>query len=431
MAAPRRVIVDDAARTVSPSFRIAAGDRVRLDGDRLVTKGRTRTALVRSLLPWKGGDFYDPAKLALLERRLTDTGVFESITVSLAPKADTVDGLRPVIVSLADRLPHTLELGAGISSSEGSGVSARLTRYNLLGRADSLILTAHAYDIQQKLDVELDLPDWLRPDLTLKVGTGLIGDRTLAYDDLGGGVRADVERRFSLTSFISLGGALDYASTREKDAVNAQAIPVGVNLNLLIATLRAGFSLDRSSDPLNPVRGWRLQGQLEPTLITGDRQLGYVKAWSQVSGYLPLQDDGATVVAARLKIGDIFGGQIPTVPADRRFYAGGGGSVRGYSYQAVGPRLSDNTPQGGLSVVESSLELRQRLNGNFGVVGFVDAGMIGAGETPNFRDFSVGAGVGLRYNLGFAPFRVDIATPLDPRRGDPAVQIYLSIGQSF
>ncbi len=430
-AQPRQVTVDDTAHTVAPGFRIAAGDRVRLGGARVVTKGRTRASLVSGMAPWRTGDYYDPAKLALLERRLSDTGVFDQITVALAPKTDAVDGLRPVVVSLAERAPHTIELGAGYSSSEGSGVDAKLIRYNLLGRGDSLIFTGKLYDIQQKLDVELDLPHWRRADQTLKVGADVLGDRTPAYDDFGGGVRADVERRFTATSFITVGGALDYTVTREKDAVNLQAIPVGENLDLLIATLRAGFALDRSNDPLDPIRGWRLQAQVEPTAITGDRRLVYLKSWAQASGYLPLQGDGATVIAARFKIGDILGGDIPDVPADRRFFAGGGGSVRGYDYQGVGPRLSDNTPEGGVSLVETSLELRQRLNDRFGVVGFVDAGSLGMSQTPNFTDFSVGAGVGLRYNLGFAPFRLDIATPLDPRKGDPEVQVYLSIGQSF
>ena len=430
-AEPRRVVVDDAARTVTPAFRVAAGDRVRLDGARVVTKGRTRVSLVRGLLPWKSGDYYDPAKLALLERRLSDTGVFDQITVALAPKAAAVDGLRPVVVSLAERPRRTIELGAGISSSEGSGVDAKLIRYNLLGRGDSLTLTGRLYDIQQKLDLELDLPDWRRPDQTLKIGVDILRDRTPAYDDFGGGGRVDIERRFTPTSYISFGGALDYDVTREKDAINLQATPVGENLDLLIATLRAGFALDRSNDPLDPVRGWRLQAEAEPTAITGDRQLVYLKTWAQVSGYLPLERDDATVIAARLKIGDILGGDIPDVPADRRFYAGGGGSVRGYDYQGVGPRLSDNTPEGGISLVETSVELRRRLDNRFGVVGFIDAGSVGMDANPSFDNFSVGAGIGLRYNLGFAPLRVDVATPIDPRKGDPPIQLYLSIGQSF
>jgi translocation and assembly module TamA len=137
------------------------------------------------------------------------------------------------------------------------------------------------------------------------------------------------------------------------------------------------------------------------------------------------------VLAARLKLGSIVGGDIPAVPADRRFFAGGGGSVRGFNYQGVGPQLSDGTPLGGDSLFETSFELRQHVTGPWSVVGFVDAGSLGPTLVPDFQDVSVGAGVGVRYNLGFAPLRVDIATPVTRRKGDPLFQLYLSIGQNF
>ena len=127
----------------------------------------------------------------------------------------------------------------------------------------------------------------------------------------------------------------------------------------------------------------------------------------------------------------MLGGTVEEVPASRRFYAGGGGSVRGYAYQAIGPRYGDNTPVGGTSLFETSLELRQKIGERWGVVAFVDAGAVGAGDFPTGDQFSAGVGVGVRYDLGFGPIRADIAIPLDQREGDPAFQIYLSIGQSF
>jgi len=137
------------------------------------------------------------------------------------------------------------------------------------------------------------------------------------------------------------------------------------------------------------------------------------------------------VLAGRLEYGSILGGAIPAVPADRRFYSGGGGSVRGYAYQAVGPRLSNNQPLGGLSLAEASFEVRHSLNSRWGVAAFVDAGTVGLAQAPDFHDTSVGAGVGVRYNLGFGPLRLDLATPLNPREGDSRIQVYISIGQSF
>ncbi len=428
---PRKVVVDYADRSVKPTFNIAAGDLIRLDGVKVITKGRTRAGWVRGLAPWKHGDRYSPEAVAKLERRLTDAAVYDSVTVSLAPKAQSVGDERPVLVSLSDRPRRTIELGAGYSTSEGSGVDGKYFIYNRLGRADTVTLTAILYDIQQKLDLELALPDWRRPDQTLRIGGGLLADRTAAYDDAGGGVRLDVDRHFTKTTFITLGGALDYAATREKTAINLLATPVGVDLKLFITTGLAAFALDRSNDPLNPTRGWRLEARVEPTSIVGDRNLVYLKTQTQASAYLPLDSSAATVIAGRLKLGSILGGSIPDVPADRRFYAGGGGSVRGYGYQAVGPRLIDNTPEGGLSLLESSLELRQRLSRQWGGVAFVDAGAVGSGSTPDFRNVSVGVGVGVRYDLGFGPLRLDVATPLNPRQGDGRVQVYISIGQAF
>jgi translocation and assembly module TamA len=65
------------------------------------------------------------------------------------------------------------------------------------------------------------------------------------------------------------------------------------------------------------------------------------------------------------------------------------------------------------------------------VVAFLDAGSVSTQVNPDFTQPKFGAGLGLRYNLGFGPLRLDVGTPLNPGKGDPAVQIYISIGQSF
>ena len=427
---PREVIVDHADHTVKPTFHIASGDRVRLGAVRLVSKARVNPRWLAGLATWKPGTIYAPALLARFQKRLLDTSAYETASVALAPPTVGAGATRPVEVTLVDRKSHSLELGAGYSTTEGSGVDAKWTFYNRLGLGDSLILTARLYDIQQKLDLERDLPDWRGVDQTLKVGGGFLGERTAAYDDVGGGVRAAVIKKFTQTTTFTLGAAVDYASTREKTAVNLQALPVGQTLNLFIATTTAAFTLDRSNSILNPTRGWRVQGQADPTLIAGDRNLEYLRLEGQVSGYWPL-GDRLPDLAARLKLGSIVGGSIPGVPADRRLYAGGGGSVRGYAYQGVGPRLSDNTPVGGLSLAEASVEMRQPVTSRLGLVAFADAGSLGETSTPSFNNLAFGVGAGVRYDLGFGPLRLDIATPLNARRGDSPVQIYISIGQAF
>lgn len=427
-AAPREVIVDHADNTLRPTFRVNAGDLVRLDGLQLVTEGRTNPAWVQRLAPWREGEPYDPEDVAELERRLLDTGVYESVTVALAPKERTTpEGLRPIVVSLADRERRTLELGASFSTTDGAGVEARWTRYNVLGRADTLELLGRLSSIDSRLGVELRLPHWRRAQQILQLGGSVYQVKTDAYDETGAGVNVDVTRRYGKTSYLTVGATLDYSRTDELRRGTMSSL----GRDLLTGTLLGALALDRSDDPLDPKRGWRVEARAEPTLITGEDTLPYLKLQTQGTIYYPLDDEGRTVVAGRLRVGTMVGGSIPEVPASRRFYAGGGGSVRGYAYQAVGPRLDDNTPQGGISLLETSIEVRRKLFGRWGMAAFIDGGAVGTDPFPAGKDFSLGAGLGVRYDLGFGPIRVDVAVPLDRRTSDAPFQVYLSIGQSF
>lgn len=428
VAGDREVIVDHADKTVRPTFRINAGDLVRLNGLELITEGRTNPAWLERLAPWKSGDVYDPEDVGELERRLLDTQVYDSVAVSLAPKdKTTAEGLRPVIVSLADRKQRTIDLGGSYSTSEGIGAEARWTNYNRLRRADTLSLFVRASDLDSRIVAEGSIPHWRRPQQTLRAQTSVYNTKTDAYDEKGVGVQADVERRFRKTSYLTLGGSLDYSQSDETQAKTLT--PLGREL-ITVAGL-AIISLDRSDDPLNPKRGWRIETRAEPTYIAGEESLPYLKLTSQGSFYVPFGAQARTVIAMRAKAGAMINGSVPKVPASRRFFAGGGGSVRGYAYQAIGPRLADNTPQGGASVVEASVELRQKIVGSWGGVIFIDGGAVGNRQFPAGDDFSAGVGVGVRYDLGFGPIRADIAIPLDKREGDSPFQIYLSIGQAF
>jgi translocation and assembly module TamA len=426
---PRRVIVDHADHTVRPTFNIAAGSLVKLDGVRVESHGRTRARWVARLAPWRAGQVYKPEAVAELERRLIDTGVYDTVTVALAPASQAQNGERPVVVSLADRPKSTLELGGSYSTTEGVGVDSSWILYNQFGLADTLTNLARVASIDSRLQTQLSLPDWRKPEETLKLTAALYRDRTPAYDDLGAGVSADITHRFGKTSFFTYGASFDATDTKEIEQINF--VLGSRDRKLATFGLLGAFTLDRSNDPLNPTRGWKLDASLEPKFATGNGSIAYFKMSGQAAIYLPLSASGDTVIAARLKLGGIAGGDIPGVPAQDRFFAGGGGSVRGYGYQLVGPRYPDNTPEGGLSLVETSAEIRQKLTGAWGVAAFVDAGTVGLHVYPEFREPQVGVGVGVRYNLGFGPVRVDIATPLQPHHGDSAVQVYLSIGQSF
>jgi translocation and assembly module TamA len=429
-AGERQVIVDHSDRTVRPTFRIAAKSKVRLDGIQVKTTGRTNPKWVAALAPWRSGQVYDPKAVAELERRLLDTGVYNTVDVALAPTSDA-GGLRPVIVSLSDRPRSSLSLGGSYATREGVGVDALYSIYNLLGRADTVTFNGQFGTILKRFDATLSLPDWPWPLHTVQPGVTAYRDDTTAYTERDFGAHVDLVRRFTATSFRTVGIAADYVDDDEEVVSNGAVDKVRQKLALL--TLLGRLTLDHSNDPLNPVRGWKFDASVQPTFGTGSSQtIAWAKMDAQVSGYLPFGTSAATVLAGRLHLGTIVtGGSTFDIPAGRRYFAGGGGSVRGYAYQAVGPRFPDNTPEGGLSLVEASVELRQQVRGPLAAVVFVDAGSVGSQPYPEFHTLSVGAGVGVRYNLGFAPIRVDLGFPLNRRTGDGPFQIYVSIGQSF
>ena len=431
-AEPRRVVVDHATFTVQPTYNIAAGPLVRLDGVRLETRGPTNPNWVAGLAPWDEGEVYDPEDVAELERRLLETGVYDGVGVALAPADQTTpDGLRPIVVTLTDRPRRILEAGATFSTAEGSGVDLIWTWHNRFGRADTLVWRARAADVDSRLGADLSLPHWRRPGRTLKLSGALLNEDTDAYRRTALALSADLQQRLGKTSWFSYGVGLDAGRYDENRFDPVTQAPVNFERDLFIATGRASAWLDRSDDPLDPTTGWRVSGSAQPTAVGGDGKALFLRAEGQATAYFPVRDDAATVLAGRLRLGSILGADELDVPSDRLFYSGGGGSVRGYEYQGVGPRLPDNTPRGGLSLFEASVEVRRDVWRNFQAVAFLDAGAIGFQETPNFNNLRYGAGVGVRYRLPFGPIRADIAFPIDRREGDADFQVYVSIGQAF
>ena len=189
---------------------------------------------------------------------------------------------------------------------------------------------------------------------------------------------------------------------------------------------------DRSNSLLDPTRGFRLLARVNPEASFGNGSDVYIRNLIEGSVYYPVGED--FVIAGRARFGSIFGIARDDLAPSRRFYAGGGGSVRGFGYQELGPREilpnpdfdpqdPDDTPPtiavplGGRSLVEFALEGRYRF-GNYGVVAFVDAGQVYEAQYPTFSSMRFGVGVGGRVYTNFGPVRVDVATPIGRRQGE-------------
>lgn len=230
---------------------------------------------------------------------------------------------------------------------------------------------------------------------------------------------------------LTWGFGLEAVATEEREtAIDGTEGPLET---YFIGALPLRAQIDTTFDLLDPTYGWRLGGRVSPEIsFTGDEQYTYARVQLDASGYYPIGDK--VVLAARARFGSIPGAPLEGIAPSRRFYAGGGGSVRGYGYQAIGPRDELGEPSGGRSLSELSFEARID-TGFFGgalqVVPFVDAGAVDTDPYPDLQDIKFGAGVGLRYKTGFGPIRVDVGVPLNPGPGDPPVAVYVGLGQAF
>ena len=151
------------------------------------------------------------------------------------------------------------------------------------------------------------------------------------------------------------------------------------------------------------------------------------------SAYQAVDKAEKVVFAGRFRIGSVAGETTDTLPANKRLYAGGGGSVRGYKYRMVGPLSANGAPAGGRSLAELGLESRIKVSEHIGIVPFVEGGGVYDGITPQFPNDTLWAGgLGLRYYTLVGPLRADLAFPLNGRAGiDSVFEFYISIGQAF
>ncbi len=219
---------------------------------------------------------------------------------------------------------------------------------------------------------------------------------------------------------------LDANVSRESDSVIIT--PTTKWQTYYIADLPLKIGYDRSDDLLNPKTGYRLSAQLVPEASLSGGGGSNLRTVLDASYYYPI--GAKIVIATRARLGSLLGGNFADIAPSRRLYGGGGGSVRGYAYQELGPHDASNNPTGGSSLVEASAELRYRF-GDYGIVPFIDMGQVYESTTPSFKDIHVGVGIGARLYTNFGPLRIDIATPLNRKNKEAPIALYVGIGQAF
>ncbi len=435
----RDILLDETVFTGAYTLPVDTGPRASFGG--LRTEGNTVFDVdhIEVLSRFERGELYDSRRVEDLQKALVATSLFSTVSVEpertgeLAP-----DGTEYVTMLVRQDAgpPRTLAAEAGFSTGQGFRIEGSWTHRNLFPPEGALIASAIAGTQEQGIAGTFRKSNWKQRDRTLQLRASANRQDYEAFEAFTGVLSGRVsydstpiwQKRFTYSYGLELIATnedrFDFdLNDRVRDTYFVGAVP-----------LFAGF--DTSDDLLNPTSGYRLKLNLSPEAAINDGTRPYVRAIVEGTAYYPIND--SLVIAGRARAGTIQGIARDALAPSRRFYAGGGGSVRGFGVQQLGPQTPelnedgepDPRPIGGRSFNEFSIEARYRF-GNFGIVPFLDAGNVYESEFPDASGLRFGAGIGGRFYTNFGPFRIDLATPIGRREGEPRVALYLSIGQAF
>lgn len=412
----RRAVADIEAGTAHAEYRFEAGPRARFGAVKVTGEDKTNPTFLERLKTWEDGDLYQRDKLIAYRDKLSATGIFAS--VDAAPGAVEEDGRAPVIVTIEERKRRTVGAGVSFSTVEGIGGRLFLEYRNMFGRGETARAEIQATEIEQAIFFSFDKPFPRLPGNAF-ANASFSNQTTDAFDAQTFFVSAGLAKRW-LDGRLETRGALALETSNIRTETSEERV-------FLISTpLSAIYNTE--TDPLALARG--VQASFTVTPFTGTDS--FVRNEFAARSRVNFGADNRFTIAGRTRLGALLGTSLQSLPANQRFFAGGGSSVRGFEFQAVGPVDAEGIPIGGRSVIEGAVEARAVVYGPVQLAAFIDTGSVSASSLPDFGgDFQTGVGGGVRYLSPVGPLRVDIAFPLEKREQDRAFQLFISLGQPF
>ncbi len=427
----RDILLDQDVGQGDYTLPVTVGPRARFGG--FATEGELAFDVrhVATLARFKRGELYDSRKVDDLRKALVATGLFSTVSAepqrSGEPAPDSTEYVTMLVKQDAGP-PRTIAGSAGYAAGEGATIQGTWTHRNLFPPEGALIVHGIAGTQQQGAGVTFRRANAGQRDRTFETVLEGLHSKYDAYDAFTGRLAARVsydstqiwQKRLTYAYGVELLGTAE----RDYDFAAGERR----RRTFYIGALNGQLGLDTSDDLLNPTKGFRLTTLIQPEGSLQGKFTPYLRARIDGSAYYPFGD--SFVLAGRVRFGTIQGASRSDIAPSRRLYSGGGGSVRGFGYQRLGPLDPNGDPIGGRSLNEGAIEGRYRF-GNYGVVAFLDAGQSYESTMPKFSDLRYGVGIGGRFYTNFGPLRVDVATPLGRRAGESRLNIYVSIGQAF
>lgn len=419
----KRFFADHEKRQLEAEVSVDPGAFVRMGDLHRDGAPSIKESFIEAQRNWEKGDPWNQKTADSFNDSLRQSGLFKSITIKPGSKDLSEDGTRTVEVQLESAAERTISGLLQYNTDFGPGAQIGWEHRNFTGRGDSLRLSATVWLDMQEVSANYRLPYFFDPSQSFIAKASGLHEDLDAYRMTTGALSLGIERYLSDSWKLSLTGSAEGGEVRESLKEKRQYSLVG---------LPVGLTYDNTNNPLDATSGQRLILNVIPYYGSYNGDFTVFRTRAEGQAFLPIIGESTLMLAARSAIGAVLGSDSDTVPPSVRFYSGGGGSVRGYKYQSIGPRNLDKDPLGGGSFIEGSLEMRWNVRPAWGFVVFIDGGAVYENVFPKLGDdIRWGAGVGFRYHTAIGPIRFDIATPLNPRDDDDSFQIYISIGQNF
>lgn len=409
-----RVEVTRAANTAKIMLEWKAGQRYRFGPTRF-RGSQFPDEFTEPYLPWDTGDFYSNDKLLELQQRLSELNYFSLVQV--LPEVDAAaDGEVPIEVILAPAKRTIYTGGLFVGTDTGAGVKAGIERRWINSRGHKLEFDTILAQRLKTLGALYRIPFPSKDQHSLNFGLSYRDEQTDTSDSQM--IRAtgnDSSQWHGWTRTIGL-----QFLTGDFTVANQPG-----NTTMLYPEVT--LSRKQMDDVTFTRRGWSLAmaARVAKEGVLADTDFGQITAdakWIRGLG------ENSRFIA-RASAGYSSVGDFDKLPPELRFFAGGDRSIRGYSYQSIGPREqfpNNDKPEviGGESLLVASAEYEYYFSEKWGGAAFVD---FGDAFTGNDFNMNIGAGLGLRWRSPVGLVRVDLGTPIN-NEYESGVQLHLSIG---
>ncbi len=459
-----RVLYEEAVAQLS--LVISPGDRYRFgaifvaaDPDAKVPRQRIAEQVEPAATP---GEFFQESALNEAQARVFAMGVFGAVKVNRGAP-DRQNGTVPIIVDVREAPFRSVRAGGGVgidsARNEGRLIGeftdrnffGGLRRFSTKAKLGYAFLPnivavvadppASQHGVIFNFINEFEQPRFFLRDLSFRTAVDISSSRELAYNYVGGTLKAGfVWQPWTwLTVFPSYNLDLYFLSSAINLGGSAPEKLFDCPTTCVISYLEQTVAVDKRDDRLEPKEGFLLSLSVQEGGGPLGGSFSFVRLLPEARGYVSFGETKRVTLSAKVRLGTILTGAGSNSPIVSRFFSGGS-DMRGFGSRRLSPMLpvptlvsgatpmpgevvpGEAVPVGGNGLFEASFEARWNVWGNLVLAAFSDTGFVTSRSfdfgRPSyfFSNLLVAVGLGVRYKTPLGPIRFDIAgrLPIGP-----------------